>query len=298
VCVILISSKGRPTDEVVEACFKQNSEGAGAAWRELDANGVPQVRWIKGISEIKDMQELVRELPIPFITHYRISTVGGGSRLLCHPFIIEPDSPLNLEGTTKEGCLFHNGTWNAWRHQMLESVFKANLRVPTGRWSDSRAMSFLAAHHGLGVLELLDEKIAALTPTQLQVFGTGWHVVEGVGHASNNHWMSRVTKGRPYAVGMAPRESESDPEEDTTLPLITVVSRNGKPTMAEALNRAGGGPAEMVPFDKKSMTYETACELFGQQKMSKSQFKRATTWHFQQLAKQEKKKPPSQPTLH
>jgi hypothetical protein len=297
VCVILISSEGRPTDEVVEACFKQNSEGAGAAWREVDDQGVTKVRWIKGISEIKDMQELVRELPIPFITHYRISTVGGGSRRLCHPFVIDPLSPLDLEGTTPEGVLFHNGTWGQWRHQMMESVFKAHLRVPTGRWSDSRAMAFLAAHHGLGVLELMDEKIAALTPTQLQVFGTGWHVVEGVGHASNNHWASRVTKGRPFAVGAAPRESESDPEEDTTLPTIRVVSRDGKPTMAEALDASGGEPIEKVPFDRKKMTYETACELFAQQKMSKSQFKKATTFYFQQLAKQ-KKAQPSHATLH
>ena len=192
-CVIALSEKTRVTDEMVRKMYEHNGAGAGVAWREtIEEKGktVVVVKWKKGLT-LEETRELCESLPMPFVAHFRIPTVGGTKKSLCHPFPIEKDVRLDLEGTTKGYVLFHNGHWGDWKRFSLDTAAKNGFKVPTGRWSDSRAMAWAAAHHGLGVLEFIDEKAITFGPQEIEIFGgqagQHWALANGV-LVSNKAW--------------------------------------------------------------------------------------------------------------
>lgn len=182
-CVIFIADTERPSEEMVERGYKQNAFGAGVAWREEK-----MVHWKKGMT-IEEAKEVAATLPLPYVLHFRIPTCGGSPPGLCHPFPVQRNAPLDLEGVTKGFVLFHNGHWNRWRETILDLAIKRQFQVPEGKWSDSRAMALLAAYLGVPSLEMVDEKIVAFSPTKCDVFGNGWSTVNGV-YVSNTHWQT------------------------------------------------------------------------------------------------------------
>jgi hypothetical protein len=192
-CVIACCSIERPTKSQIESMWDSNHYGGGVAWREVQSDGSTLVRWEKGFDEVEPMIKLAEELPLPYVLHFRIPTYGGTIRQLTHPFVIEEDSRLDLVGTTPEGVLFHNGSWNSWRSELKIAAIQGKWHLPRGHYSDSRAMAIMAAHMGPGILELIEEKICVLTPTRLDCFGHGWTVHEKILY-SNLGWNSR-TKG-------------------------------------------------------------------------------------------------------
>lgn len=186
-CVIAVCSIARPTKEQVELMWDANPHGGGVAWREgPEANRV--VRWNKGL-ELEEMQAHAKDLPFPFVLHFRIPTCGGSIRELTHPFPVEIDSPSKLEGETSEGVLFHNGSWSSWQHELKVAAIQGGWKLPRGRYSDSRAMAIMAAQMGPGVLELIGERICVLAPRRLDVFGTPWIADENILY-SNLGWKS------------------------------------------------------------------------------------------------------------
>lgn len=180
-CVIFLAETHRPTDDMVERAFQANASGAGVAWRE---GGL--VKWDKGLT-VEEMKEYFRTLPLPMVGHFRIPTCGGVRPSLCHPFPIAKDAPLDLRGQTKGYVLFHNGHWIKWKDSMMEAVVRHNLHTPGGKWSDSRAMAWSAAHFGLFMLDLIDEKSLAFGPKDMEIFGRGW---EKAGSGENEIWVS------------------------------------------------------------------------------------------------------------
>ncbi len=202
-CVVLIADTVRPSEDMVAKSWKANSDGAGVAWREGG-----YVHWAKGLGEA-EMQKFCRELPTPFIAHFRIASVGGVRDVLTHPFPISKDVSLELRGKTKDYVLFHNGTWHNWRTSLLDSIKGTNWKVPSGKWSDARALAWMAAHYDIGVLEMINEKVAAFGPEkgQLEVFGKaggqdGWSLIEGV-WASNGYFQRFQTSTKVY-TGTSP----------------------------------------------------------------------------------------------
>ena len=194
-CVIMIAQGVRPTPEMVAKAYSRNDEGAGVAWREKE-----HVKWVKGL-EAEELQKLIAKLPMPFIMHCRKVTVGGDNPALTHPFIVDPLSPLNLTGRTPGYVMFHNGTWHQWKDRLYEAVVNSNTKLPGGRWSDSRAIALVASIYGVGVLDLVDEKTAIISPTDLQVFGKGWVKRNDV-ICSNDLWESeKVTVGERTSAG-------------------------------------------------------------------------------------------------
>lgn len=187
-CVIALVTKVRPKPEAVEKMFFSNDHGGGLAWREKDEKtGLTIVRWKKGLEE-KEMQELIAELPIPFVAHFRIASCGAKSKELCHPFPIGKEATLALEGTTKGYVLFHNGHWTEWKTFTKETALKMGKPIPMGQWSDTRAMAWAAHNYGLGILEFIDEKVVAFGPNDLEVMrGSGWDEVDGI-WCSNKTW--------------------------------------------------------------------------------------------------------------
>ncbi len=173
----------RLTPDIVDKMFTHNSEGAGIAWRE---DGL--VKWEKGL-ELEGMQTLCAEVPMPYVAHFRIATCGGNRQDLCHPFPIDKNAPLFTTGHTKGYVLFHNGHWGDWKKELKEVARQSNfkIQIPSGKWSDSRAMAWAAAYYGNNILEIIDEKAIAFGPEDYEVYGTGW-VKEQEIWCSNNHW--------------------------------------------------------------------------------------------------------------
>lgn len=180
-CVIFVVDKERPTSEMVSKAYDVNSKGGGVAWRDKDT-----VKWVKGLNE-EEMVKFAKKLPIPFMMHFRKDTVGGDSMPMTHPFVVDKHSPITLNGQTNSYVMMHNGTWHQWKERLLEAAVRSNTPIPGGRWSDSRAMAFLASIYGIGALEVIDERSAVLSPTDIQVFGSTWYRVNGV-IVSNKLW--------------------------------------------------------------------------------------------------------------
>lgn len=190
----------RPTPEMVEQAFDHNGAGAGIAWRRggtLDEKGQMhggEICWSKGL-ELPAIQTLVKNAPLPFVCHFRIPTVGGKRPDLCHPFPIHKSVPLYLEGTTPGYVLFHNGHWSSWKDMIVRAAISGNAPIPEGEWSDSRALAWIADICGLRVLEFVDEKVVAISPTDVEIFGNGWSKHQGVWVSNQLFLPTRSTFG-------------------------------------------------------------------------------------------------------
>lgn len=185
-CVIAVVEKSRPSFNMVSQMWHQNDHGAGIAWRE---EGL--VKWRKGLN-LEEMHNLCATLPLPYIAHFRIASVGGRRASLTHPFAIEDhDLALKLDGQTKGGVLFHNGTWSDWKKLSLESAARFAVKVPQGHWSDSRAMAWLCKLYSPGILDFLDEKTVVFTPTEVKITpGSGFVKVDDI-WCSNDYFVQR-----------------------------------------------------------------------------------------------------------
>lgn len=263
-CVIIYAETVRIPAPVVEAAYESNSHGAGIAWRE---DG--KVKWKKGLT-LPQIQAEVVERPLPYTTHFRIASCGGVRDELCHPFPIEPEVDLSLEGETDGWVLFHNGHWTDWRRICMQIAITHQVPIPLGYWSDSRAMAWIASHLGLGVLDMMDEKILAFGPGEndCEVFSK-WDTYDGKFWVSNKgfeHKIKRLSAPKELPpVGGAGRGGghHTDPPTAHMCTLETCNKWRYSSTLfchehqtVEARQRTitgagstkGGGPAEVPPF--------------------------------------------------
>jgi hypothetical protein len=274
----MIADTERPTDEMLEKGFDSNDAGAGVAWRE---NG--RVRWKKGILDIEEVKALVKDLTLPFVVHFRIPTEGGRRLQLCHPFPIENNVSLSLEGTTKGYVLFHNGHWSDWRKWALETAIGAKIGLPPGKWSDTRGMAFVASVYGLGVLEMINEKAVAFGPNDIEVTpGAGFTLNDGV-WCSNMYWKNHrsyntgdTMMGVNYQRRMCRQATctchnidDTGYCKDHTQKKVDVPPVILNPVSVQKSKQAStGGDVDEIPF-------EEALELFSKNQISKKQFKKA-----------------------
>lgn len=171
--------------------YATNSAGGGVAWRE---DG--WVRWAKGLS-LEEMQDFCKKLPLPFVAHFRIPTVGGAISELCHPFPVDGKCSVALEGRTKGYVLFHNGHWGDWKRVSMEAATKGRGGLPVGKWSDSRAMAFVAHIYGVGILDFIDEHTIIFGPHDSEVTGSRWTRANDV-VVSNRSWEFHSTTHTIY----------------------------------------------------------------------------------------------------
>lgn len=274
-CVIIISRDVRPSEDLIEKAYKANDAGAGVAWRE---EGV--VKWEKGL-EVKRVKELCAEVPLPFIAHFRIPSVGGPREDLCHPFPIERTVPLSLKGKTKGQVLFHNGHWTQWRDSILAAIKGTTFKIPTGKWSDTRAMAWYAAHYGTGVLEFINEKTAVFGPgaEDLEIFGDGWVRLDEGLYASNKSF----DYCSYYTGGMNWRSTDQGRSDSAVKEGIRQSTGENRPTTDLVKHGDGGAPKES-PFDRARNAFELACKHFKEGKMSRKKFKKARrAWDVAQM---------------
>lgn len=285
-CVVLVAEDKRPSAEMVEKAYEANSQGCGYAYRGDDG----LVHWRKGLAiKVEEMKELAGSLPTPYVMHFRIASVGGVRPGLCHPFPIAKNAPLDLTGKTKGFVLFHNGHWTGWEKECKEIAAASKLRgggTPTGRWSDSRAMAWYAAHYDIGALDWLNEKIVAFGTDQIEIFGSGWSFEEGVlvsnryfltgGRTTFTGFSNRTTYGHEYVTTMCHNRKclRKDLDKDGWCPLHAHENPNKKPETKllegpkEEKKEQTGGSAQALPF-------ETARRLWMADKLSNKKFKAA-----------------------
>lgn len=221
-CVIIVADDKRPSADMVTAAFDANPSGGGGAWRHNKA-----VVWKKGL-DVEAMKELAETLPLPFILHFRIPSCGGPFKELCHPFPVDKQSTLALEGSTKGFVLFHNGHWNSWKFDTKEMAIKGGIQLPHGKYSDSRAMAVLAANFGHGILEFIDEKTVVFGPGKGEIYftrGTDWKEVDGI-WCSNDFFVNRSSSfRRTNAVVLGTEVDDSD--EDGSFCGVDRIGVNG-----------------------------------------------------------------------
>lgn len=184
-CVIMACDEKRPSEDMVRAAFKSNGHGGGVAWRETaEVDGKPKVivKWKKGIIDPDVMVKLANELPIPFILHFRIASVGPQVPEMTHPFPVSKTASVELEGSIDGQVLFHNGTWGRWNDDIFKRAIEGKMKIPRGPWSDTRTMAWLTHLFSPGFLDIINEKVILFSAAEVEIFAPhrDWAQVEGI----------------------------------------------------------------------------------------------------------------------
>jgi predicted glutamine amidotransferase len=183
-CVILAVPEGAKniTAQEWDQATASNSDGYGIAW--LDDG---MVRFTKlGYNESKKLREW--RPPQPYIMHFRLATIGAEVPELCHPFIVSPKSKLAVRGRAHE-VLFHNGHWSDWA-EWLAITYSGVGKLPSGPFSDSRAMASMVGNYGHSILDISGatgfQKIALFNKLgEFTFLGNGWCEGDDGVHRSN-----------------------------------------------------------------------------------------------------------------
>lgn len=164
-CLIIHAKENRPKPDYIANGARTNSDGIGIAWREEG-----YLRYRKGLS-IDETVELAATLPLDYVIHFRMASIGGKSEKLIHPFPIRLDVPLKQQGKSNK-LLFHNGHWADWEKTLLNNL-SYRITLPDGIWSDTRALALLTALHGKGFLQLLggDNRFILMTAKSTSAIG-------------------------------------------------------------------------------------------------------------------------------
>jgi len=166
-CVLIVAQNSKIDKKTFKKAWQENPDGFGMAWR---GNG--EVHYKKGIMSLKEAMQFYysREFPLPHILHFRIASVGEVCPELTHPF--ELGWNTELEGHTKRGVVFQNGTDREALKHIITVALVRKRELPTGKWSDARALGILIKELGVNVLNFLDAgKVAVFTPDKLYLHG-------------------------------------------------------------------------------------------------------------------------------
>lgn len=169
-CVIAVCLDDRLTPRMIDKMWADSPHMGGVAWR-AQFKGVDHVFWKKGLS-LKEMHETAKDIPLPAVWHFRKQTVGGECAELNHPFPVTNKVEALLEGHTRGGVLFHNGTLSGWEDRMLRACVDFKIPIPDDELSDSRAIAFLTSIYGKNYMNLLPDNQRGLyfSPTELVYF--------------------------------------------------------------------------------------------------------------------------------
>ena len=206
-CVILVAEDKRIPDWMIRRAVEVNGDGIGVAWRDKGL-----VHWEKGL-KIDDVLQMAKDLPLPYIAHFRLASHGMGKGLeLNHPFPVDPvekggfPATLDMQGKTRGGVLLHNGTFKEWKAWVLDAVPRFShpdrpVKLQSGSWSDTRGMAWLAHYYGSGIIEMIGEKAIIFSPDDLELFwGTGWVTIDGI-LASNSTFQHVQRQGHQQVYG-------------------------------------------------------------------------------------------------
>lgn len=194
-CVIITTpgASRRPLQRHLELGEKANPHGSGLAW--LVGR---HVEYVKNLSAAEIHKRLGR-IAGPAIVHFRISTVGGVTPALCHPFPVTHRAELRRHGRAR-AVLFHNGTWSEHRRVADHLGIAFPKREPV---SDTRIAAAVVARFGFDWLSRAHAEYcrwAILDRDGIRRLGS-WTDIDGC-HYSNTHWMpTRSAASYDWAEG-------------------------------------------------------------------------------------------------
>jgi len=270
-CVIICCESKFPSKSILEDAEHHNDHGGGVAWLTRSR----KVRYIKGITGEQILKMIdKKKLKLPCIIHFRLTSCGSTCDQLTHPFPITENAETDLKGTVDQ-VLFHNGTWSSYDNRMLDAVFKQGLKIPSGKWSDSRAMAWLAFHYGSGYLNFITgSRMAILNKNGIEYYGSNWDydTIDGEEQKdivySNLFWKKYVNTNdndegygylqrvwRPkYEKMMSPREFEREEAKDKNKGEIkTTVKQlaDNDKSATELLKKNSDSNSHSTHYDKK-----------------------------------------------
>lgn len=187
--IIACPPNHRPSEETIRAsCFK-NDDGSGIAWTTTKG-----LAWKKGIEE-DELLAILEKIPSTevVVIHNRLATVGGKSMELSHPFLVgmtvtPSEGELSKSKHGNPELLFHNGHWHDWKRELCPILAGYKRKMPSGKWSDSRALAVLVHILGRNYLNvsLDNQRVCILDSKGFQCFGDGWSKHEDC-WVSNTH---------------------------------------------------------------------------------------------------------------
>jgi len=261
-----------------------------------------EVVWKKDLN-LEQIQALIKTVPLPFVAHFRIASIGGIRGDLTHPFEIDNNPTTATEGRTKKWMLFHNGHWDKWQDVMLSTAVRFGVPVPMGAWSDSRGLAWLGSIYSRGFYGLVGgQRLVSFGPGEedIEVFGDGWKNIEQI-YCSNDHFVSRFIPfgGSQTTQGTTGKESNKNTPCAFGNCMETAVwgskycydhdeHTSGKvthltPSEKRADKETGGSSSERSPFEKRlheavkkspDLVLKVAIRGFQEQKLSKNGLKR------------------------
>jgi hypothetical protein len=189
-CVIMIAETKPLTAKMMKQANEKNPDGLGLAWNDGTTS-----HYRKNLT-LDEALKLRTELPLPYVFHARYATEGGVKPTLCHPFPITTKDSRRESGKAPR-LLFHNGHWKEWEVTVKRMVARYDVELPDGPMSDSRAMAWIVATVGEGVLDMPHgQKYALLDSDGVHRYGKGWVAWRGY-TVSNIRWLPVVRPTSP-----------------------------------------------------------------------------------------------------
>lgn len=140
------------TQEEFDSAWYQNPDGAGYAWKQDN-----QIHFKKGLMLKDEAFEFGEKLNLPFILHFRASSIGPKySKELTQPFIVSKESPHLLEGKADK-VLFMNGTEIWWKEFGAAANIYPEKDAIT---NDSHTLAKIISNNNLRFLSELKSKFA------------------------------------------------------------------------------------------------------------------------------------------
>jgi len=195
-CVIIVAKKHKVDKSTFKKAWDSNPDGFGMAWREKG-----EVHYKKGMMTLKEAQNFYysRDFALPHVLHFRIASIGEVCPELTHPFVLGWD--LELEGETKKGVLFQNGTASSALHYIIDVALMKGMKIPQGKWNDARALGVLVRELGINVLNFIDPgKVVIFTPNKLNIFGDFDEINGNL--FSNLYWRNNYIHYNDYNFGV------------------------------------------------------------------------------------------------
>ena len=189
-CVIAIASERNLTEEELENCFKNNSDGAGIAWATPEG----KVHVEKGFMTLEELKSFYHDLPLPHVVHFRVATSGEVNREMTHPYAMTPKSELSISGNLDVPVLFHNGVIFDWKNLLVNMVTSKQIEaMPKGPMNDTRTAAIMASIPSIGddILAVLSGKFVKVSPDGYITRWGDFEEVNGV-YFSNDSY-KRVT---------------------------------------------------------------------------------------------------------
>lgn len=174
-CCIAACRTTRLSRAMLDAMVSSNQDGVGMAWTDGK-----KVRWFKTMNH-EQLYDMIEKLPLPYIVHARLATVGAAGPALAHPFPIE-SQPRITEAGKAEQVFAHNGHIAEWR--MLLHLTDPKVKPEESGWSDSRAIAHIVSLRGTKILDYLSgNRFAVLSSDGIITWGS-WYTIDDVQYSS------------------------------------------------------------------------------------------------------------------